>query len=65
MVDKLDAKARKIGKAKGIKFHAAPAAFVAELKAKLAYVTTDWLKAAASRGIDGDAALAYYKSQLK
>ncbi len=65
MVDKLDAKARKLGAAKGIQFHAAPAAFVADMKAKLAYVTTDWLKAAASRGVDGDAALAYYKSQLK
>ncbi len=35
------------------------------MKAKLAYVTSDWLKAAGSRGIDGDAALAYFKSQLK
>ena len=65
MVDKLDVKARKIGGSKGIKFHNAAPAFVNELKAKLAYVTTDWLKAAASRGIDGNAALAYYKSQLK
>ena len=65
MVDKLDAKARKIGKSKGIEFHAAPPEFVAAMKAKLAYVTTDWLKAAASRGIDGNAALDYYSSQLK
>ena len=65
MVDKLDAKAREIGKSKGIKFYDASPEFVADMKAKLAYVTTDWLKAAASRGIDGDAALAYYKSQLK
>jgi len=65
MVDKLDAKAREIGKSKGIKFYDASPEFVADMKAKLAYVTTDWLKAAASRGIDGDAALAYYKLQLK
>ena len=65
MVDKLDAKAREIGKSKGIKFYDASPEFVADMKAKLAYVTTDWLKAAASRGIDGNAALAYYKSQLK
>ena len=65
MVDKLDAKARKIAKSKGVEIVNASPAFVAAMKAKLAYVTTDWLKAAASRGVDGPAALAYYKSQLK
>ena len=64
-VDQLDAKARKIGRSKGIKFYDAPPEFVAAMKQKLAYVTTAWLEAASSRGIDGDAALAYYKSQLK
>ena len=64
-VDRLDAKARKIAKTKGIKFISASPAFVAEMKAKLGFVTTNWLKAAKSRGIDGKAALAYYKSQLK
>lgn len=64
-VDQLDAKARKIGKAKGIKFYNASDSFVSEMKAKLAYVTDDWLKAAKSRGVDGKAALTYYKSQLK
>ena len=64
-VDELDAKAREIGKSKGIKFYVASPEFVAEMKSKLAYVTTDWLKAAESRGIDGKAALAYYNSQLK
>ena len=65
MVDKLDAKARKIAKSKGVEIINASPEFVGAMKAKLAYVTTDWLKAAASRGIDGPAALAYYKSQLK
>jgi TRAP-type C4-dicarboxylate transport system substrate-binding protein len=65
MVDKLDAKVRKIAKSKGVEIVNASPEFVAAMKAKLAYVTTDWLKAAASRGVDGPAALAYYKSQLK
>ena len=65
MVDKLDAKARKIAKSKGVEIVNASPEFVAAMKAKLGYVTTDWLKAAASRGVDGPTALAYYQSQLK
>ena len=65
MVDTLDAKARQLATKKGIQFHPAPAAFVDDMKSKLAYVTTDWIAAAASRGVDGNAALAYFKSQLQ
>ena len=64
-VDQVDAKARKLGTKKGIKFHQASPAFVAELKQKLAYVTDDYIKAAKSRGVDGKAAVAYYLSQAK
>jgi TRAP-type transport system periplasmic protein len=64
-VDQIDAKARKLGAKKGIKFHSASPAFVAELKKKLAYVTDDYIKAANSRGVDGKAAVAYYLSQAK
>ena len=64
-VDQLDAKARKLGAKKGIKFHSASPAFVADLQKKLAYVTDDWIKAANSRGVDGKAAVAYYLSQAK
>ncbi|WP_460274453.1 TRAP transporter substrate-binding protein [Celeribacter sp. ULVN23_4] len=34
------------------------------LKDKLSYLREDWVKAAAERGVDGDAALAYYAEQL-
>ena len=63
--DRLDDKAMMLGKKKGIKFHAASPAFVAEMKQKLAYVTENWIKAANSRGVDGKAAVAYFRSQLK
>jgi TRAP-type C4-dicarboxylate transport system substrate-binding protein len=64
-VDQLDAKAQMLGKKKGIKFYNASPEFVAEMKAKLAYVTEDWVKAANSRGVDGKAAVAYFRSQAK
>lgn len=64
-VDKLDAIAHKQAASKGIKIVDASPAFVNEMKAKLGFVETDWLKSAKERGIDGPAALAFFKSQLK
>ncbi len=63
-VDAFDTKARKMAKAKGIKLVTASPAFVADLKKRVSWVTEGWLKAAKSKGIDGKAALAYFKSQL-
>lgn len=63
-VDQLDAKARKQAAAKGIKIINADSAFVAEMKQKLNFVTEDWIKAANARGVDGKAAVAYFRSQL-
>jgi TRAP-type transport system periplasmic protein len=65
MVDKLDAKALGLAKKKGIKIVTAGSAFVSDMKQKLAYVETNWLAAAKERGIDGPAALAYFRSELE
>ena len=44
--------------------HASPE-FVAELKTKLAFVEEDWIGTAAKRGVDGKAALAYFREQAQ
>ena len=53
---------RKLKKA-GAKIHGASPAFVAELRKRLAFVEQDWIKQAARRGVDGKAALAYFRAQ--
>jgi len=63
-VDALDIKAGKDIIKNGIKTTVADAKFVAEMKSRLGFVTKDWLKVAKERGVDGPAALAYFKSQL-
>jgi hypothetical protein len=35
------------------------------MKSIAAHYTADWIKSAESRGVDGAAALAYFKSQAK
>lgn len=45
----------------GVTFFKADAAFVADMKERLAFVEKDWLQDAKSRGIDGPAALEFYK----
>jgi TRAP-type C4-dicarboxylate transport system substrate-binding protein len=65
MVDKLDAKALGLAKKKGIKIIKAGSAFVSDMKQRLAFVESNWLAAAKERGIDGPAALAYFRSELK
>ncbi len=37
---------------------------LADLKDQLSYLREDWIKSAGERGVDGDAALAYYEDQL-
>ena len=63
-VDFLDDRAREAALKKGIKFTTASPEFVAAMRKRLQFVTDDWLKAAGDRGIDGKAALAYYRSQF-
>lgn len=63
-VDQLDQKSVKDQEKLGIQRMTASPEFMAELKKKLTFITEDWIKEAKSRGIDGKAALEYYKSQL-
>ena len=49
----------------GIKFETATPAFVQAMKEKSAHFTDEWIAAAKTRGVDGAAALAYFKSQVK
>ena len=49
----------------GINRFTASDAFMAELRTKLAFMDTEWLKNAAGRGVDGKAAMAFYRSQAK
>ena len=43
----------------------APAAFVTELHQKLQFIEENWLKDAAKAGVDGKAALAYFRAEAK
>ena len=63
--DQLDAAVKKEAMSKGVKFETASPAFVAEMKKMSAHFTTDWIATAKERGVDGAAALAYFKSQVK
>ena len=36
-----------------------------QMKERLAFVEEDWIKAADKKGIDGKAALAYFREQIK
>ena len=63
-VDVLDKKARGLALKKGIKYHKASPEFVAEIRSKTQFVIDDWLKIAASKGVDGKAALDFFKSQF-
>jgi TRAP-type transport system periplasmic protein len=63
--DTLDQAIQKVAMKKGIKFHTASPAFVADLKRVSAHFTDEWVKTANSRGVDGKAALAFFQSQVK
>ncbi len=63
-VDILDAKAREQAAEKGIQFHTASQELVSQMSERLQFVTDDWMKEAEAKGVDGKAALDFYKSQL-
>lgn len=63
-VDFLNDKAKGLALKKGIKFYNASPEFVKEIRAKTQFVIDDWLKIASSKGIDGQAALDFFKSQF-
>ena len=64
VVDRLTDKALGDMKAAGVKMITADAAFMADLKRELAFMETNWLADAAKAGVDGKAALAFYRSKL-
>ncbi|MBT7956835.1 MAG: TRAP transporter substrate-binding protein DctP [Rhodospirillaceae bacterium] len=63
-VDFLDTKARGLAKKKGIKYHTASPEFVADFRKNAQFAVDDFLKVAASKGVDGKAALDFFKSQF-
>ena len=63
--DQLDAATQKAAMDKGVTFETAGPAFVKEMKSVVARFTDEWFAASKSRGVDGKAALAYFRSQLK
>lgn len=50
-------------KAGGAIIETAAPAFAEEIRKKIAFVEDDWIKEAAKRGVDGNAALAYFREQ--
>lgn len=62
-VDFLDKKARGLAKKKGIKYHKASPEFVAAIRKRSQFIVDDWLEIAAAKGVDGKAALEFFKSQ--
>lgn len=65
MYDALESKARASAAANGIKFHKANDAFQKDLQALGAPLTQAWLGEAKKLGIDGQAALDFYKSEAQ
>lgn len=63
--DSLDKVVAAAAAKKGITFETASPAFVTAMKKQSAHFTNEWIAAAKSRGVDGAAALAYFKSQVK
>jgi len=63
-IDLLDANAKKAAIEKGITFQTASPEFVAAMDEKLQFVSDDWVKEAAAKGVDGKAAIAFFKSQF-
>lgn len=63
--DEIEIKARADSAAKGIVFGTASPAFVAELQKLAAPIEQAWLADAAKLGVDGPAALAFYKQEAQ
>lgn len=52
-------------KKNGVDIHHASPEFVGALKKRLAFVEQDWINKAAKKGVDGKAALAYFREQMQ
>jgi TRAP-type transport system periplasmic protein len=52
-------------KKNGVDIHHASPKFVSALRKRLAFVEQGWVKIAAKKGVDGKAALAYFRDQMK
>ncbi|MBT4589749.1 MAG: TRAP transporter substrate-binding protein DctP [Rhodospirillaceae bacterium] len=63
--DRRSAGAIAVAKKKGIQVQTASPAFMAELRKGVSPMMNRWLKKAAAKGVDGKAALAFYRSSLK
>lgn len=63
-VDFLDSNAKKQALEKGIKIQTASPEFVAAMNEKLQFVTDNWVKEAAAKGVDGKASIAFFKAQF-
>ena len=65
LADVVTGRARGVFTEKGAKFHDASPKFLAGAKKATAFVEQDWLKKAAKKGVNANAALAFYRSQIK
>jgi TRAP-type C4-dicarboxylate transport system substrate-binding protein len=65
MWDKADADGKQALMKAGTEFRVADAAFMKGLHEKLDVVRKDWVAKAKAKGVDGEAALAYYLEQVK
>lgn len=63
--DNLNAKVQGLAEKQGITFETASPAFMKEMRDGLAAYEGEWVEKANARGIDGAAALAYFKTQAK
>ncbi|TAL79021.1 MAG: hypothetical protein EPN76_04405 [Burkholderiaceae bacterium] len=61
--DQAEAKAHAAAIKSGVIYHAASPQFVAELQSEAATLKEQWLNAAKQKNVNGEAALAYYRSQ--
>ena len=64
-VDQLDKVALKMAKEKGIQIETASPAFIADLDKRLTFAKKGWIENAAKKGVDGEAAYAYFMEQVK
>jgi TRAP-type C4-dicarboxylate transport system substrate-binding protein len=60
-----EAEARVELEAGGTVFHQVPEDVLAELREALAFIEQNWVEAANARGVDGEAALSFYRSELE
>lgn len=63
--DKINTRGTEIMKELGVQITTADAAFVADLHKLLGPIEAEWVKEAAKKGVDGKAALAYFKAEIQ